>query len=44
MHWMNWLIVIVPVAFVLWIAVYSRKFVRGVVDYLAADRLAGRMS
>ena len=42
MHWIDWLIVIVPVAFILWIAFYSRKFVRGVVDYLAAGRLAGR--
>jgi Na+/proline symporter len=27
---------------VLWLAVYARKYVRGVVDYLAAGRVAGR--
>ncbi|MEN8254308.1 MAG: sodium:panthothenate symporter [Verrucomicrobiota bacterium] len=42
MHWLDWLIVAVPMAFILWIAVHSRKYVRGVVDYLAAGRLAGR--
>ena len=42
MHWIDWLITIVPVAIVLWMAVYSRKYVRGVVDYLAAGRVAGR--
>ena len=42
MHWIDWLIVIVPVAFILWLAVHSRKYVRGVVDYLAAGRVAGR--
>ena len=42
MHWIDWLITIVPVAAILWMAVYSRKYVRGVVDYLAAGRVAGR--
>lgn len=42
MNFIDWLIVIVPVAFIVWIAFYSRKYVRGVVDYLAAGRLAGR--
>jgi SSS family solute:Na+ symporter len=42
MHWIDWLITIVPVVLVLWMAVYSRKYVRGVVDYLAAGRVAGR--
>ena len=42
MHWIDWLIVIIPVAFVLWIAFHSRKYIHGVVDYLAAGRLAGR--
>ena len=42
MNWIDWLIVILPVAFVLWIAFHCRKYVRGVVDYLAAGRLAGR--
>ncbi len=42
MHWIDWLIVVVPVAFVLWIAFHCRKYIHGVVDYLAAGRLAGR--
>lgn len=38
----DWLIVIFPFAGVLWLAFYSRKYVRGVVDFLAAGRVAGR--
>ncbi len=36
------LIAIVPIVLVLSLAIYSRKYVRGVVDYLAAGRVAGR--
>lgn len=42
LHWIDGLIAIVPVIFVLGMAIYSRKYVRGVVDYLAAGRVAGR--
>lgn len=42
MTWLDWLIVIVPVALLIWISVYSRKYARGVVDFLAAGRVAGR--
>jgi solute:Na+ symporter, SSS family len=42
MHWIDWIIVIVPVVSILWLAVHSRKYVRGVVDFLAAGRVAGR--
>ena len=42
MHWLDWLIVIVPVVLILWLAVYSKKYVRGVVYFLAAGRVAGR--
>jgi len=42
MQWIDWLIVVIPVAFVLWLAVYSRRYVRGVADFLAAGRVAGR--
>ncbi len=42
MHWIDLVIVIVPVVFVLGMAVYSRKYVRGVADFLAAGRVAGR--
>ena len=42
MHWVDWVIVILPVLFVLGMAIYSRKYVRGVTDFLAAGRVAGR--
>jgi Na+/proline symporter len=42
MHWIDWVIVIIPVAFVLGMAIYTRKYVRGVADFLAAGRVAGR--
>lgn len=42
MHLIDWLIVIVPVSLVVFLALYSRRYVRGVVDYLAAGRVAGR--
>ena len=37
MTWLDWLIVIVPVALLIWISVYSRKYARGVVDFLADE-------
>ncbi|MGE9294432.1 MAG: sodium:solute symporter family protein, partial [Puniceicoccales bacterium] len=42
MHTIDWLIVIIPTFVVLSLAVYSRRYVRGVVDFLAAGRVAGR--
>src|SRR5512138_1280370 len=42
MHWIDWTITIDPVLFVLGLAVYCRRYVRGVADYLAAGRVAGR--
>jgi Na+/proline symporter len=42
MHWIDWIIAIVPVTIVISLAIYSRKYVRGVVDFLAAGRVAGR--
>jgi len=42
MHWIDWIIVIVPVVSIVWLAVHARKYVRGVVDFLAAGRVAGR--
>jgi len=38
----SWLIVIIPVAFVLCAAFYSKKYIRDVADYLACGRVAGR--
>ena len=42
MHWIDWVIVIVPLVAIVWLAFYCRRFVRGVVDYLSAGRVAGR--
>ena len=42
MHWIDWLIVILPVTIILGVALYSKRYVRGIVDYLAAGRVAGR--
>ena len=38
----DWLIVIIPVITVLGIGLYSRKYIRGVADFLAAGRVCGR--
>ena len=40
--WMDWLIMLVPVAFILYMGYYSRRYVRGVADFLSAGRLCGR--
>ncbi len=42
MSWIDWLIVIVPITLVVGLAWYAKRYARGVVDYLAAGRLAGR--
>ncbi len=42
MHWIDWLIVVVPLVIVMWIACKSQKYVTGVSDFLAAGRVAGR--
>ena len=42
MSLIDWLIVIVPVLFVLGMAVHSRRYIRGVTDFLAAGRICGR--
>jgi SSS family solute:Na+ symporter len=42
MHFIDWIIAIVPVVAVLSLALYTKRFVRGVVDFLAAGRVAGR--
>ena len=39
---LEWLIVIIPFAMIMGMAVYSRKFIRGVSDFLVAGRVAGR--
>ena len=42
MSWIDWLIVIVPLIFIVGIAIYSRRYARSVTDYMAAGRVAGR--
>ena len=42
MHWIDWSIVIGMLVLLLVIAVYCKRYVRSVADFLAADRLAGR--
>ena len=34
MSWYHWPIVIIPVAFVVWMAIYSHRYARSVADYL----------
>ena len=42
MTWIDWCITLIPMAALIWMAFYSRRYARGVVDYLAAGRIAGR--
>lgn len=42
MTFIDWLIVIIPLTFVLGLAVYTTRYVKGVVDFLSAGRLCGR--
>ena len=42
MGWIDWLIVIIPTAFVMGLGMYSKKYVHGVADFLSAGRCAGR--
>jgi solute:Na+ symporter, SSS family len=42
MELIDWLIVIIPVTFVIGMGFYSRKYIRGIADFLAAGRVCGR--
>ena len=42
MTWYDWLILILPVCLVMFMGLYTRRYVRGVSDFLSAGRLAGR--
>lgn len=42
MSWYNWVIVVVPLLFVFGMALYSRRYIRDVVDFLSAGRVCGR--
>ncbi len=42
MHIVDLLILVIPMIAILSLSIYSRKYVRGVVDFLAAGRVEGR--
>ncbi len=42
MSWIDWLIVLIPLAGIIWTAFYSGRFARSAVDFLAAGRVCGR--
>ncbi len=42
MIWYDWLILILPICLVMFMGLYTRRYVRGVSDFLSAGRLAGR--
>ena len=42
MTWYDWLILLLPVSFVMGMGFYTRRFVRGVTDFLSAGRLCSR--
>ena len=42
MSWIDWIIMIVPMFFVVGMGFYSRRYIKDVTDYLAAGRVAGR--
>ncbi|NLF60276.1 MAG: sodium:panthothenate symporter [Lentisphaerae bacterium] len=42
MQWFDWCIAVIPMIFVVGLAFYTRKYIKGVADFLAAGRVAGR--
>ena len=42
LSWIDYVILIVPLAFIYGMAIYSRRYIRGVVDFLSTGRLCGR--
>jgi SSS family solute:Na+ symporter len=42
MHWIDWILVALPVLTVLGFAVYTNRYVRSVADFLSGGRCAGR--
>ncbi|MEW6752230.1 MAG: sodium:panthothenate symporter [Candidatus Latescibacterota bacterium] len=42
MHLVDWLIVVAPLVLVFYVAARAQRFVKGVADFLAAGRVAGR--
>ena len=42
MHWIDWSIIVFLLGSLLIITIYTRKYMKSVADFLAANRLAGR--
>ncbi|NMA44153.1 MAG: sodium:panthothenate symporter, partial [Oligosphaeraceae bacterium] len=42
MFWLDWILIWIPLAMVVWIALKSQRYVKGVADFLAAGRVGGR--
>ena len=42
MHWIDWCITLIPLTIIIGLAIYARRYIRGVVDYIAVGRVAGR--
>ncbi|OGV35313.1 MAG: hypothetical protein A2020_06225 [Lentisphaerae bacterium GWF2_45_14] len=42
LHWIDWTIVALLIILLIWITEKTKKYVRGVADFLAANRMAGR--
>ena len=42
MHWLDWVFAIVPLLIVVAVGLYAQRYVKGVSDFLAAGRVAGR--
>ena len=42
MSWIDWLIVLIPLCFVMFMGIYARRYIKGVSDFLVAGRVCGR--
>lgn len=42
MHWLDWVVALAPLMIVVAVGLYAQRYVKGVSDFLAAGRVAGR--
>ena len=42
MGFFAWLVIIIPLAFIFYMAFYVKRYIRGAADYLVGGRVAGR--